>query len=118
MKLTNTWTTAAARMWAENATRALNISVEIGTASRSADAWLFCWESSSVLGLMGTRLAIGIRLEADLAVILATTPDDDGTELRTLASGAIAYGGELTEQVLRDHVDAMKNLDKMKRFMP
>lgn len=118
MKLTNTWTTVAARTWAENATRALNISIEIDTVQRSADAWLFCWESSSVLGLMGTRLAIGIRLETDMAVVLVTTPDDDGTELRTGTSGAIAFGGELTEQVLRDHVAAMKNLDKMKRFMP
>jgi len=118
MKLTNTGTAAMAIRWAENASRALNIDVSIGIAKRAADAWLFCWESISVLGIMGTRFAIGIRPDADLAVVLATTLDDDGTEIRTGDSRPVAEGEELAERVLMEHVAALRNTEKMKRLIP
>lgn len=118
MKLTNTGTAAMAIRWAENASRALNIHVNIGIAKRASDAWLFCWESASVLGLLGTRFAIGIRPDADLAVVLVTTPDDDGTEIRTGDSCPVAEGEEMAERVLKEHVAALRSTEKMKRLIP
>lgn len=104
MRLSNTKTVALAKRWARNASRALNIHVNIGIAQRSSDAWVFCWEATSVFGMTGTQLAIGIRPEEDIVAVLAITPGNNGLELRTGGKSPIAEGEELAEKVLRKHV--------------
>jgi hypothetical protein len=119
MRLVNTWSIAAAIAWAEQAGRALGQDAGMRILQRSADAWLFGWESASLFGTMGTQLAIGIRLREFLAVVLVMTSDDDGTELRTRIAGPIVYGAGMVEKALRDHTTAMKtHLAKMKRLAP
>lgn len=116
MRLSNTRTVALAKRWVRNASRALNIHVNIGIAQRSSDAWVFGWEATSVFGMMGTEFAIGIRPDEDIVAVMAVTPDNDGTELRTGGKGPVAEGQELAEKVLREHVSAMLSLNKLKPF--
>jgi hypothetical protein len=117
MRLINTRTLSLAKAWALNAVRTLNISMDIVVLERDSHACLFGWQPGSVLGSLGTRLAIGIRPWQNRAAILMRTPDSDGSVLSSRWEGLIEDGEECLIRVMSDHLQGTKMLEKMKALL-
>lgn len=117
MRLINTHTLSLAKTWALNAVRTLNVSMDVVILERDSHACLFGWKADSVLGVLGTRLAIGIRPWQDRAAILIQTPDSDGTVLRSRWQGLVEDGEEALVRVMSSHLQGTKMLDKMKGLL-